>query len=105
MRRYTKVDILYKQKLPQIGCSSQYESDNRLKVTIFLIRIKARTTGLFRVEVGDTCNQRSRITLMQVIEQLSQRRLLRIGIGVAGCLAVTGKPSHILHAYGEDILR
>ncbi|CAK7046324.1 MAG: hypothetical protein BACD_00231 [Bacteroides rodentium] len=42
---------------------------------------------------------------MQVIEQLSQRRLLRIGIGVAGCLAVTGKPSHILHAYGEDILR
>ena len=50
-------------------------------------------------------NQRSRITLMQVIEQLSQRRLLRIGIGVAGCLAVTGKPSHILHAYGEDILR
>lgn len=29
---------------------------------------------------------------MQVIEQLSQRRLLRIGIGVAGCLAVTGKP-------------
>lgn len=59
----------------------------------------------FRVEVGDTCNQRSRITLMQVIEQLSQRRLLRIGIGVAGCLAVTGKPSHILHAYGEDILR
>ncbi len=41
---------------------------------------------------------------MQLTEQLSQCRLLRIGTGVAGSLAVTGKPSHICHVDGVTVM-
>lgn len=41
---------------------------------------------------------------MQITEQLSQRNLLCIGTGIAGSLAVTGKPSHIRYADGVPVM-
>ena len=50
-----------------------------------------------RIQVTMTHNQRLRITLMQILQQTSQRTLLRRCSGVAGSLAVMGKPTHVSH--------
>ena len=50
-----------------------------------------------RLQVTMTHNQRLRITLMQILQQTSQRTLLRIGSGVAGSLAVMVKSPHVSH--------
>ena len=50
-----------------------------------------------RLQVTMTHNQRFRITGMQILQQTSQRTLLRWGSGVAGSLAVMGKPTHVSH--------
>ena len=50
-----------------------------------------------RIQVTMTHNQRLRITLMQILQQTSQRTLLRLGSGVAGSLAVSSKSSHVCH--------
>ncbi len=52
---------------------------------------------LLRIQVTMTHNQRLRITLMQILQQTSQRTLLRLGSGVAGSLAVSSKPSYVCH--------
>ena len=50
-----------------------------------------------RFQVTMTHNQRFRITLMQILQQTSQRTLLCLGSGVAGSLAVMGKSTHVSH--------
>ena len=50
-----------------------------------------------RLQVTMTHNQRFWITLMQILQQTSQRTLLRWGSGVAGSLAVSSKASHVSH--------
>ena len=52
---------------------------------------------LHRLQVTMTHNQRFWITLMQILQQTSQRTLLRWCSGVAGSLAVTGKSTHVSH--------
>ena len=51
-----------------------------------------------------THRQRFWIPLMQLLQQTSQRTLLRIGPGVAGSLAVSGQPSHVGHPDGMPVM-
>ena len=50
-----------------------------------------------RLQVTMTHNQRLRMTGMQILQQTSQRTLLCLRSGVAGSLAVIGKPTHVSH--------
>lgn len=59
--------------------------------------VKPRTMRFPRLQVTMTHNQRLRITFMQILQQTVQRTLLCLGSGVAGSLAVMGKPTHVSH--------
>ena len=57
-----------------------------------------------RLQVTMTHNQRFRITLMQILQQTSQRTFLCLRTGIAGSLAVSSKPSHVSHPDGMPVM-
>ena len=57
-----------------------------------------------RIQVTMTHNQRFRITGMQILQQTSQRTLLRWGSGVAGSLAVSSQSPYVSHPDGMSVM-
>ena len=57
-----------------------------------------------RIQVTMTHNQRFRITGMQILQQTSQRTLLRWGSGVAGRLAVSSQSPYVSHPDGVSVM-
>ena len=86
-------------KYPSNICltSADKQIESRLQISVFSDYIKPRTMRFPRIQVTMTHNQRFRITLMQILQQTSQRTLLCLRTGIAGSLAVSSKPTHVSH--------
>ena len=97
-----KTDEFFLSNICLTSADKQIES--RLQISVFSDYIKPRTMRFPRIQVTMTHNQRFRITLMQILQQTSQRTLLRLGSGVAGSLAVMGKPTHVSHPDGVSVM-
>ena len=60
--------------------------------------IEARTMWFFRIQIAMTCNQRLRITIMQILQQHPQRTFLCLSACVLWSLAVGSQAADIAHA-------
>ena len=77
---------------------------SRLQIPVLPDNIKPWTMRFQRIQVTMTHNQRFRIMLMQILQQTSQRNLLRLGPSVAGSTAVSSQSSHISHPDGVTVM-